>query len=430
MMLLLLLLLNSNLFSQQTFKTLRGIEDSLGNTHLFYHAGENSLNLNNNVYHFDLHKGTDSILFYAGTIYISLIDFEFWDGNPSNYILISFHTHGSSGSSILKYNGAVFGGNNYIFEQIDISRQNSNLLYVGGQYYEHLPTPIDYNFVLKSTDAGESWNIEIIDKYFVSLNPFNDTHFFALDEFKRLLKTTNSGLSFTEVDTIINIHDYSLEVLPKIYYDKDSVHFYRVSKDEESYYLSVSDSVGEVNSWQVVYRNDDLFFVTIDDSVSGTVYLTDEQTIYYSTDYAQTFSSYKTLNNTLVGIYKKPNTDTLYTATSYSIYEVTSSSVTEIKNVVSVDDEITYPGEYLLSQNYPNPFNPTTKIKYQIPNSGFVTLKVYDLLGREVATLVNEEKPVGSYEIKFNGSHLSSGIYFYKLQAGDYTEVKKMTLMR
>ncbi|OGU77138.1 MAG: hypothetical protein A2V93_02210 [Ignavibacteria bacterium RBG_16_34_14] len=85
---------------------------------------------------------------------------------------------------------------------------------------------------------------------------------------------------------------------------------------------------------------------------------------------------------------------------------------------------------FSLSQNYPNPFNPNTIISWQLPVSGFVILKVYDLLGREVATLVNEEKPAGSYEVEFDGVNLSTGIYFYQLQAGDYVESKKMILIK
>lgn len=95
---------------------------------------------------------------------------------------------------------------------------------------------------------------------------------------------------------------------------------------------------------------------------------------------------------------------------------------------------------YILKQNYPNPFNPTTLIKFHIPELSFVTLKVYDVLGKEIATLVNEEKPIGSYEVEFSAKggstsggdayNLSSGIYFYLLQAGDFVETKKMVLMK
>ena len=95
------------------------------------------------------------------------------------------------------------------------------------------------------------------------------------------------------------------------------------------------------------------------------------------------------------------------------------------------------PNQFELSQNFPNPFNPTTTIKYEIPDlpSGrqglsFVTLKVYDVLGNEVATLVNEEKPVGSYGVKLDGNGLPSGIYFYRIQAGEFIQVKKMILLK
>ena len=83
-----------------------------------------------------------------------------------------------------------------------------------------------------------------------------------------------------------------------------------------------------------------------------------------------------------------------------------------------------------LEQNYPNPFNPVTKITYTIPELSFITLKVYDVLGKEVLTLVGEEKGAGTYAIDFDGSELTSGIYFYKLQAGNFVETKKMVLMK
>jgi hypothetical protein len=99
----------------------------------------------------------------------------------------------------------------------------------------------------------------------------------------------------------------------------------------------------------------------------------------------------------------------------------------------SYSDEINVevvPDKFELSQNYPNPFNPSTRIKYQLSSISQVTLKVYDVLGNEVATLVNEEKPAGSYEVDFDASQLSSGIYFYKLQAGSFFETKKMLLLK
>ena len=104
-------------------------------------------------------------------------------------------------------------------------------------------------------------------------------------------------------------------------------------------------------------------------------------------------------------------------------------------------DEIIFPQKYYLHQNYPNPFNPITKIKYEIPLSppllkgeseagGFVNLKVYDVLGNEITTLVNEEKPAGIYEVEFDGVNLSNGVYFYQLTAGSFVETKKMVLLK
>ncbi len=88
------------------------------------------------------------------------------------------------------------------------------------------------------------------------------------------------------------------------------------------------------------------------------------------------------------------------------------------------------PSSYSLSQNYPNPFNPVTNINFSLPKSGLVTLKVYDALGKEVATLVNDNRPSGVYNVDFDASSLSSGVYFYKLTAGEFTSVKKMMLIK
>ncbi|MBK8550423.1 MAG: T9SS type A sorting domain-containing protein [Ignavibacteria bacterium] len=88
------------------------------------------------------------------------------------------------------------------------------------------------------------------------------------------------------------------------------------------------------------------------------------------------------------------------------------------------------PEKYELSQNYPNPFNPVTHLEFGIPDLGFVTLKVYDITGREVKTLVKEIKPAGRYSLTFDGSNLSSGIYFYTLTAGEFKQTKRMMILK
>ncbi len=119
----------------------------------------------------------------------------------------------------------------------------------------------------------------------------------------------------------------------------------------------------------------------------------------------------------------------LLSATDFSNNESDFSN--EIKIIVTnVDNKLSQPTKFILSQNYPNPFNPSTTIKYQIPKESFVTLKVYDAIGREVATLVNKQQSIGYYNINFNAANLSSGIYFYQITAGDYTSVKKMLMLK
>ncbi len=97
---------------------------------------------------------------------------------------------------------------------------------------------------------------------------------------------------------------------------------------------------------------------------------------------------------------------------------------------VGIQSEILNLENFSLEQNYPNPFNPTTSISFSIPQSTFVTLKVYDVMGKEMASLVNGEKAAGNYKINFDASELSSGIYFYKIHTGSFVNTKKMILLR
>ena len=97
---------------------------------------------------------------------------------------------------------------------------------------------------------------------------------------------------------------------------------------------------------------------------------------------------------------------------------------------VGVKQETTNPSEFFIYQNYPNPFNPTTNFEFRISNFGLVTLKIYDILGREIETLVNEEKSEGTYEVTWNAANLPSGVYFYQLKAGTFTATKKLLLLK
>ncbi|MCK7523212.1 MAG: T9SS type A sorting domain-containing protein [Ignavibacteriales bacterium] len=176
---------------------------------------------------------------------------------------------------------------------------------------------------------------------------------------------------------------------------------------------------------------------------------------YYGTVYPENRNAIQVINKTLFGIADYTGLHILNIDDPYSVKELKSykfpditysmyvnnekiyvssmnNGVYEIDNtfLTNVNEQNKMPNECLLFQNFPNPFNPSTTIYYQIPQAGFVSLKVFDILGREVATMVNEEKPVGNYEITFSGQGLPSGIYFYKLNAGNFSSVKKMILIK
>ena len=116
----------------------------------------------------------------------------------------------------------------------------------------------------------------------------------------------------------------------------------------------------------------------------------------------------------------------IYTKKGLSVYD----TIRVHGLTVDVSEKPYTPVSYSLSQNYPNPFNPSTKITYSIATAGMVSLKIYDILGREITTLVNEEKPVGKFEVNFNANHLASGVYFYQIKAGSFIQSKKMILLK
>jgi hypothetical protein len=110
---------------------------------------------------------------------------------------------------------------------------------------------------------------------------------------------------------------------------------------------------------------------------------------------------------------------------SGKILKTTTGGVMSIKDNVN-----TQPEYFLLDQNFPNPFNPVTQITYSLPKASFVELKIYNLMGREIATLVSEKQMAGKYQLEFNGESFPSGVYFYKLETPQYVETKRLLILR
>ena len=152
--------------------------------------------------------------------------------------------------------------------------------------------------------------------------------------------------------------------------------------------------------------------------INGKIF---ENTYYVSGMIHSAVPSSQSTLEILLGVFNDPP------ITSFPHYSEPPESY---RTVTDVSDDFEIITSFYLSQNYPNPFNPVTKFEYQVPSSSHVTLKIYDVLGNEIATLVDEEKPFGIYEITFFAGNLSSGTYFYQLRTEKFVETKKMVLLK
>ncbi len=621
----------SNSFSQNIspqFSELKGMEDQSAHTHLFYriHSITDYSNLlpeiRDDIYHYELISGIDTLFLESynriDTILqipddFEVVDYTFWPNNPSTYIyggatettLLNEHTF------IRRFDSENIYNTNGVVYNIQISQQNDSLLFAGVSVNDSLGITVTIN----STDGG--WNWERVHGIYriVSLTHYDDQSFFVRNIMDyKLNKTTDGGNTFYLVDSAMTYWEQ------QYHYDPDGNYIYRIARNHynNNYELKISSNNGEAFTWEVKHTSPGGLFISINSAVQGEIYLADGKNIYLSTNYGDDFTLYKTLERNIVGIYKKSNSNILYAATKYKIYEITPDTIQIIKNLPIPDEVLNYyplvignkwiydestiyydtiphgssdilikevigdtiapngkyyfkvidetlwenfvleridssdgkvhryyedqslpeneyvaydllaevgdtissfrmgfntvmfttmyaettfekwgltkpkkvfeeytlhppifsltqdigldsiyfyfdfgdtwivlkgcildgtvygdttavsveneepllPFNFELAQNYPNPFNPTTKIEFRISEKEFVSLKVYDVLGNELETLINEQKPAGNYEVEFDGKGLPSGVYFYRLKAGSFIETEKMVLLK
>jgi len=187
-------------------------------------------------------------------------------------------------------------------------------------------------------------------------------------------------------------------------------------------------------NWKNVFSDDSLSIQKISFSKNGAAFYAVANTRYY--DLPRTFLLETSDNGETWTKEQLPIYDIvvgLEIDADFSVYLASiSSGVFKIKPlIIKVEEEKNnLPDEFMLAQNYPNPFNPETIIKWQLPAAGFVTLKVYDVLGREVKTVLQEYKPAGSYSTRFDAGSLPTGIYFYRLSAGAFFKTMRMTVLK
>lgn len=279
--------------------------------------------------------------------------------------------------------------------------------------------------ILLSTDWGNNWqtiNSPLGSQNLLNISFFNsDTIWIGGDG--AILKSNNGGNSWAFItggrdDT--RIFAFNDNLLWKIGWTPGSsepFQYIELSTDAGSTWVTQYMRIG--NNLQSIHICSSEIGFVIDNAIHGVLNTTNGGLQWVT---QQTFQPVSRLNDFCF----IDSTKGWIVGNSGYIFKTTNGGgiFTEVEEQ---DDLIR---DHFLFQNYPNPFNPNTKIGYSIPHNNFVVLKVYDLLCNEIATLVKEEKQSGSYEVEFDGRNLSSGIYLYKIIAGNFSQIKKMLLIK
>ncbi len=605
---LILVVCNGLLFAQAdtTITSLSGFESADGVTQLIYRIYcDNEYNAAKEVRfdyrHFNTSTKSDSVIFPSFAKYydtepsidaIYTTGYSFFNNDPNKYIISYSNTCADAYGDIIRYDrcNPVYQNTWGVFN-IFIDNNDTNKIFAD----------LSHEF-LTSTDGGYTWNSPAYQTNFTWLcSSPNNVGFMFGSKGIQLVKSLDTGKTIT----VVSLDNWNEKT--KIIFDKNNSTIYALNGQK----FYVSTQTGDVNTWEVKKVCEGLTNFCIDSQVSGLIYLSDGNKLYKSTDAGASFELIKDYDNIIVGLYKKPNSETLYVAFKervikrsgvneeviiqksikdgfvylpykvgnfwiyhktgyyldfshgiiptyvpidkkyrlevvdykkvgvYHCYIFSDSSYVRINSItqkvyqksnyngyeteildlsltpddlggsyyytsVSLRDTVIYnrvnsiktytysslyvmeqsflqkigmieekaewdEGEsitkligckvnwnifgdttlvsvadeniglavdFSLYQNYPNPFNPSTVISYSIPEAGEVSLKVFDVLGKEITTLVNAEMIAGSYTVNFNtnsvnnGKGLSSGVYFYTLKCGNLVQTKKMMLVR
>jgi photosystem II stability/assembly factor-like uncharacterized protein len=291
---------------------------------------------------------------------------------------------------------------------------------VGAGFY-----PYHLNIILKTTDGGTNWNPQTsgTTNYLRSVHFTDNNTGWVVGWGGTILKTTVGGTNWN-----YQTSGTTYDLLSVNFADNNTGWAVGAGFPHNSNIILKTTDGGTNWNPQAAGTTEELYSVFSTDQITGWV-VGESGAILHTTDGGENWNPQT--SGTAIALLSVHFTDN---HTGWAVGEGGTILKTTNGGVTFIEDEIftSQPKEFLLSQNYPNPFNPTTTIKYQIPLISFVTIKVYDVLGNEIATLVNEEKPAGEFSVEFriDNLELSSGIYFYQLRAEDYTETKKMVLLK
>ena len=353
---------------------------------------------NNTVYGFKIISPETLFILKAGTLYKTTNHGETWEviNNISNNPIRGFGISPFNVNEMYGIDLGFAGGGTF------------NNLYKstnGGENWEMLgpfPSSSHGNALAFAFDLTDSMNLYVVvDDHWTSLY---------------LFKSTDKGDNWFYVSTpptFAGIHtDY---FIPNRIYQKGQY----ISNDGGLNWFEADSGLTDT-SYHLSFYQDKLTTRLLYNLRTDGIYYSSNETIFWQLmKVSKTLPiDFQNMRNMLI----EPVRKELYLGTTEGIYKtiiITSVNEYEKKDL-----------DFSLSQNYPNPFNPSTTIKYQIRENGFVTLKVYNILGKEVATLVNQQQQSGRYEVNFNATNLASGVYLYRLRVNDYVDVKKMLLLK
>jgi photosystem II stability/assembly factor-like uncharacterized protein len=341
-----------------------------------------------------------------------------------------------------------------------ISNKSGNYTELRDMYFINQTTGFavgDSNKILKTTDGGSSWQITISPSLFPTCISFYDQNTGLIGcSWGKLLKTTNTGNNWIEISDIgitpwkiqmVNqnviysasvvsilkstnggINWISFNPFPYFNLFYYSLHFFN---ENTGYVTSDSGFISKTTNgginWETTKPGDNSSLMAIKFIDYQTGYVTGKNgNVYKTTDGGNNwFKQFQATTQNLLGIdFFNSNTGFICGANG-TILKTTTGGTIGITQIT-----IAVPPDFKLEQNYPNPFNPSTNIRYALKENVFVTLKIYDVLGRTVNILVNQNQKAGEYEVSFNGENLSSGVYFYSLITGNFRETKRMLLLK
>ena len=285
-----------------------------------------------------------------------------------------------------------------------------------------------YSTIHKTTNGGSNWiaqaGVNWMEPFCIWC--FDADYWLITDKSYNLNKTTNGGVNWI----VLNFEDIGF-LSSSLYFINSNTGFSATHNGNIFKTTNKGDNWFQISSINQFYVDGNIFFVNDNTGyvcgygTYGNVYKTTNAGINWTPQTTNPFIPY----NTLTYIFFT-NSNTGYTGGYNGIIYKTTNGGVFVNNISN-----NIPDKFSLYQNYPNPFNPTTKIKFDIPSEGKslkakVKIVIYDILGKEIQTLVNEKLNPGTYEVTFDGSNFSSGVYFYQLRSGEFIETKKLVLLK